>query len=123
MVVARNRSPQTTQRMFDFSGGEAEKPESGRLAVLIDISCNSSVNVGLTGAPDCSCYGKFGARGVEEEDSLWWAVGVKRHHGVFSYHSRLQNLYPNPGLWPCVNLEDLRLMQPVLGEPRARYHR
>ena len=83
MVVARNRSPQTTQRMVDFSGAEAEKPESGRLAVLIDISCNSSVNDGLTRAPDCSCYSKFGARGVEEEDSLCWAVGVKRHHGDF----------------------------------------
>src|SRR5271156_2323419 len=92
MVVARNRSPQTTQRISDFSGAEAEKPESGRLAVLIDISCNSSVNGGLTRAPDCFCYGKFGARGVEEEDSLCWAVGVKRHRDDFFDHSRLQNL-------------------------------
>src|ERR1700727_2171902 len=104
MVVARNRRPQTTQRIFDFSGAEAEKPESGRLAVLIDISCNSSVNIGLTRAPDCSCYSKFGARGVEEEDSLCWAVGVKRHHGDFFDHSRLQIMCSRtPGPWPCVN--------------------
>src|ERR1700727_1843326 len=118
MVVARNRRPQTTQRIFDFSGAEAEKPESGRLAVLIDISCNSSVNVGLTRAPDCSCYSKFGARGVEEEDSLCWAVGVKRHHGVFSiilgYKSSIAE---RQGRCSCLNSEDLRVVQPALGEP------
>jgi hypothetical protein len=49
--VAKKRRPQTAQRMFDFDGALVVKPESARLAVLIDISCNSSLNVGLTYAP------------------------------------------------------------------------
>jgi len=49
--------------------------------VLIDISCNSSLNVGLTYAPDYFWCGGFGARGVEDEDSLCRAVGVKRLSG------------------------------------------
>jgi hypothetical protein len=37
MVVAAKRRAQTNQRMFDLSGADEVKPESGRLAVLMDI--------------------------------------------------------------------------------------
>ena len=37
MVVAAKRRKQTNQRTFDFSGMEVVKPESGRLAVFMDI--------------------------------------------------------------------------------------
>jgi hypothetical protein len=37
MVVAAKRSAQTNQRVLDFSGADVVKPESGRLAVFIDI--------------------------------------------------------------------------------------
>ena len=52
MVVARKRRPQTTQRMVDFGGALVVKPESARLVALIDISCNSSLNIGVTYVPD-----------------------------------------------------------------------
>jgi len=67
--------------MFDFDGALVVKPESARLAVLIDISCNSSLNVGLTYSPDYFWCGGFGGEGVEDEDSLCRAVGVKRLSG------------------------------------------
>ena len=73
MVVARKSRPQTAHRTFDFSGAEVVKPESEGLAAWIGIKVQTPARM-LVG-PELGALAQID---LEVEDSLCWAVCVKK---------------------------------------------
>src|SRR6266851_1829180 len=106
MVVAAKSSAQTNQRVLDFSGATVVKPESGRLAVFMDIS---------RGLPE-RCWsdhclhgpfgpGKFGRRCFVDEDSCSWATCVKREQNTMqaTARDRIGQKVIGPIAWICLD--------------------
>src|SRR6266851_10497800 len=106
MVVAAKSSAQTNQRVFDFSGATVVKPESGRLAVFMDISRGSRRVAGLTIARmGRLAPGKFGRRCFVDEDSCSWATCVKHEQNTMqaTARDRTGQKVIGPIAWICLD--------------------